>query len=98
MQPVSLHTNFTGRKVLGSFFCEVVCRSNRLCSAGRTKTSDGLGQKTSRQSQEWPPPPSGHCEIAIANRSGSVACATSFGREFRKTFLTQNRTARTRRG
>ena len=38
MRPVSRRINFTGRKARVYFFCEADCRSNRSCSAARTKT------------------------------------------------------------
>src|SRR4029450_2630771 len=98
MPPVSLRTNSTGLKALDFFYCAAVSRFNRSCLAVLTKTSDAPEQKMWPQLLEWQQLQNGHCEIARANRSVKRDCAMNFGRESRRTYRMQNRTARTRRG
>src|SRR6266540_1330682 len=98
MPPVSLRTNFMDRKARDFFFYGAAYQSSRSCLVGHTKMSDALGQKTFLQLQEWQQPRNGHCETVRANRSARRGCATNYGREFRRTFQTPNKTARMRTG
>src|SRR6266516_3370796 len=98
MLPVSLRTNFTDRKARDFFSCAAACPSSQSCSAVRTRTSDGQGQKKFQQLREWQLPPNGQCASARANRRVKRGCETNSGRECRGTFRTQNRTVQTRRG
>src|SRR5436853_6521386 len=98
MRRVSLRTNFTDQKALVFSISAADCRFSRSCSAARTKTSDAQGQKMSRQLPEWERQPNGHYVIAKMNRSAKHDCAMTSGREFPKTFQTQNSTAKPRRG
>src|SRR5882724_1157595 len=98
MRPVSLRTNFTDQKALVFSISAADCLFSLSCSAARTKTSDAPEQKMSPLLRQWERPPNGHCGIAKVNRSVKHDCVMTSGREFPKTFQTQNRTAKTRRG
>src|SRR6266511_3275337 len=92
---LSLRINSTDRRALDFFSCTVVCRSSRSCSAARTRTSDGPERKTSPQLWEWRRRQNGSSKSMRKSKRERRNCGMSFGHELRRTYRTQNRTART---
>src|SRR4030095_5841691 len=93
MPPVSQHTNFTDLKALDFFSCAAVFRFSRSCSVALTRTSDGPEQKMSLQSWECQRRQNGSSTSMRTSKRERRNCAMNYGRELRRTYLRQNRTA-----
>src|SRR5258705_8479729 len=95
MPPVSLRTNFTDLKALDFFSCAVVFRYSRSCSVALTRMSDDPEQKMSRQSWESQRQQNGSSKCMRPSKRERRNCAMNYGRELRRTYRRQNRTAET---
>src|SRR4030095_1071366 len=79
MPAVLRRINFTAPRERDFYSYGAACRFSQLCSAARTKTSGGPGQKTSPELREWLRAPAGASKGMSKSKSGKKTCEMNCG-------------------